>query len=283
MTHPVLTALGLTGTESGTYLGNGEWARTADAGILEPINPTDGEVLARVQASSKDDYETILERAQAAFKVWRTTPAPRQHFAIGRVDRLEDAGIGGPGPFAIAEVGAGFGAGQAEGGEDGMGHRGTTPWDCAARGGCADEGGAETGKEKHAGETGPWGHCTSPSHSSTHSCSVATPTRFERVTFPLGGGCSIQLSYGAMAGTDPVSPGIFAWGRCRGPIGPAIKAPGGWSDGIPTASIRQPGVAAGAHDPNRSWRCQASRLMGIALVDPSYGAAGSTKGGRRNA
>ena len=82
MTHAVLTALGLTGTESGTYLGNGEWARTADAGILEPINPTDGEVLARVQASSKDDYETILERAQAAFKVWRTTPAPRRGEAI---------------------------------------------------------------------------------------------------------------------------------------------------------------------------------------------------------
>ncbi|MGQ4583236.1 L-piperidine-6-carboxylate dehydrogenase [Lysobacter sp. F60174L2] len=82
MTHPVLTALGLNGTESGTYLGNGEWAKTSDAGILEPVNPTDGEVLARVQASSQDDYDTIVERAQAAFKVWRTTPAPRRGEAV---------------------------------------------------------------------------------------------------------------------------------------------------------------------------------------------------------
>ena len=82
MTHPVLTALGLGDNESGTYLGNGEWSKTGDAGVLEPINPTDGTVLARVQASSQDDYDTIVERAQAAFRVWRTTPAPRRGEAI---------------------------------------------------------------------------------------------------------------------------------------------------------------------------------------------------------
>ncbi|MFC7301716.1 aldehyde dehydrogenase family protein [Cognatiluteimonas weifangensis] len=82
MTHPVLTALGLGDNESGTYLGNGEWSQTRDAGVLEPVNPTDGSVLARVQASSQEDYDTIVERAQAAFKVWRTTPAPRRGEAI---------------------------------------------------------------------------------------------------------------------------------------------------------------------------------------------------------
>ena len=80
--HPVLTALGLGATESGTYLGNGEWSKTTDAGVLEPVNPTDGAVLARVHASSQADYDTIVERAQAAFKVWRTTPAPRRGEAI---------------------------------------------------------------------------------------------------------------------------------------------------------------------------------------------------------
>ncbi|GAB3304930.1 L-piperidine-6-carboxylate dehydrogenase [Luteimonas notoginsengisoli] len=82
MTHPVLTALGLSDNESGTYLGHGEWSKTSDAGVLEPVNPTDGSVLAKVQASSQADYDTIVERAQAAFKVWRTTPAPRRGEAI---------------------------------------------------------------------------------------------------------------------------------------------------------------------------------------------------------
>jgi aldehyde dehydrogenase (NAD+) len=82
MTHPVLTALGLGASESGTYLGHGEWSKTSDAGVLEPINPTTGEVLGRVMASSQADYDLIVERAQAAFKLWRTTPAPRRGEAI---------------------------------------------------------------------------------------------------------------------------------------------------------------------------------------------------------
>ncbi|HJW46899.1 MAG TPA: aldehyde dehydrogenase family protein [Lysobacter sp.] len=82
MTHPVLTALALTDNESGTYLGSGQWSTTKDAGVLEPVNPTTGEVLGRVQASSQADYEAIVERAQAVYKVWRTTPAPRRGEAI---------------------------------------------------------------------------------------------------------------------------------------------------------------------------------------------------------
>jgi aldehyde dehydrogenase (NAD+) len=82
MTHPVLTALGLTDNESGTFLGNDTWSKTTDAGVLEPVNPTDGAVLAKVHASSQADYDTIVERAQAAYQVWRTTPAPRRGEAV---------------------------------------------------------------------------------------------------------------------------------------------------------------------------------------------------------
>jgi aldehyde dehydrogenase (NAD+) len=82
MAASILQALGLADVESGTYLGDGEWAKTADAGVIDVVNPSTHEVIGRVNASSEADYETIVKRAQAAFKTWRTTPAPRRGEAI---------------------------------------------------------------------------------------------------------------------------------------------------------------------------------------------------------
>ena len=82
MSANILKALGLTETHSGTYLGHGEWSKTTDAGVLESRNPATGELLGRVYASSEADYETIVSRAQEAFAIWRTTPAPRRGEAV---------------------------------------------------------------------------------------------------------------------------------------------------------------------------------------------------------
>lgn len=82
MSHAILSALGLDGEQSGSYLGQGEWSKTTDAGALQPVNPATGEVLATVHASSAADYEVIVQRAQAAFKVWKTTPAPLRGEAV---------------------------------------------------------------------------------------------------------------------------------------------------------------------------------------------------------
>src|SRR5690606_18763500 len=60
-----------------------------------------------------DDLLVVLRRGGAD---------AREHLAIGRVHRLQHAGAGPPGPFAVAEVGARFGVVEAERGEDGMGH-----------------------------------------------------------------------------------------------------------------------------------------------------------------
>ena len=82
MATTILKALGLGQSNSGTYLGNGEWSKTTDAGIVQSVNPSTNEVIAEVHASSASDYETLIARAQAAFAVWRTTPAPRRGEAV---------------------------------------------------------------------------------------------------------------------------------------------------------------------------------------------------------
>lgn len=82
MSNPILEALGLTAHNPGTYMGRGEWSSATGAGLITSMNPTTGEAIATVEATTKVDYETVIARAQEAFKVWRTTPAPRRGEAI---------------------------------------------------------------------------------------------------------------------------------------------------------------------------------------------------------
>ncbi|MGH8025870.1 MAG: aldehyde dehydrogenase family protein, partial [Pseudoxanthomonas sp.] len=82
MSADLLKALGLGPTNSGTYLGRDEWSTATGAGVLQSVNPTTGDTIATVEATSDADYERIVARAQAAFKVWRTTPAPRRGEAV---------------------------------------------------------------------------------------------------------------------------------------------------------------------------------------------------------
>ena len=82
MSVDLLKALGLGPTNSGTYLGRDDWSSTTGAGELQSVSPTTDEIIATVEATSDADYERIVARAQAAFKVWRTTPAPRRGEAV---------------------------------------------------------------------------------------------------------------------------------------------------------------------------------------------------------
>ncbi len=82
MSSTILNSLGLAAENPGTYLGNGEWSKTRDAGVLESVNPATGDVIGRVFASSEADYDTLMERAAESFKTWRNVPAPRRGEAI---------------------------------------------------------------------------------------------------------------------------------------------------------------------------------------------------------
>ena len=57
------------GTSTGSLnFGSGE--------IISSYSPVDGELIAKVKATTKEDYEKVMQAATVAFKTWRTKPAP---------------------------------------------------------------------------------------------------------------------------------------------------------------------------------------------------------------
>ena len=55
-----------------------KWNTSSGASIREIHSPIDGQLIAKVQMASEADYEKVMQSAQAAFKVWRTMPAPKR-------------------------------------------------------------------------------------------------------------------------------------------------------------------------------------------------------------
>lgn len=72
----ILSALGLGETNPGAWSG-AEWrSTTKNAGTITSINPATGEAIAMVHRCHADDYESVITGAEAAFEIWRSTPAP---------------------------------------------------------------------------------------------------------------------------------------------------------------------------------------------------------------
>ncbi|MEZ4905853.1 MAG: aldehyde dehydrogenase family protein [Spirosomataceae bacterium] len=45
---------------------------------LSSFSPVDGQLIGKVNAASREDYDTIIGQAQEAFKTWRLVPAPKR-------------------------------------------------------------------------------------------------------------------------------------------------------------------------------------------------------------
>lgn len=71
-----LEALGLEAENKGTSTGN-NWLDSSGENLLSH-SPVDGQLIGKVQATDAAAYKTVIEKAQAAFKTWRTTPAPKR-------------------------------------------------------------------------------------------------------------------------------------------------------------------------------------------------------------
>ena len=70
-----LKELGLEEKNAGTWTG----VKSSDSGsYIDSYSPVDGKYIGSVSATTKEEYEHVIETAQAAYKTWRTVPAPKR-------------------------------------------------------------------------------------------------------------------------------------------------------------------------------------------------------------
>ena len=72
----ILNSLGIKEDNYGACIGSGNWSKTTDAGVLESINPSNGDTIAKVYQCSESDYDEIIMESQKVFDEWRMVPAP---------------------------------------------------------------------------------------------------------------------------------------------------------------------------------------------------------------
>ncbi len=80
----ILKNLGLEAINDGTWFG-AESVTDESAPLIESMNPTTGELIAKVRGTSDEQYEDVIARAQESFRVWRMVPAPVRGEAVRRI------------------------------------------------------------------------------------------------------------------------------------------------------------------------------------------------------
>ncbi|MEP2349513.1 MAG: aldehyde dehydrogenase family protein, partial [Algoriphagus sp.] len=71
-----LKRLGLKPQNLGTSQGK-NWIDSGESSISS-FSPVDGTLIGKVQATSEEAYEKVIEQAQRAFEIWRKVPAPQR-------------------------------------------------------------------------------------------------------------------------------------------------------------------------------------------------------------
>mgnify|MGYP000533687867 CR=1 FL=1 len=72
-----LKQLGIKDVNYGASSGS-DWFESQDGGALTITSPADGKTIATVYQATGKDYETVVTRAEDAFRYWRTIPAPKR-------------------------------------------------------------------------------------------------------------------------------------------------------------------------------------------------------------
>jgi len=72
----VLKTLRISPISQGISTGLAIWEGKGET--LSSSSPVDGQLIAKVNAASREDYDTVIGQAQEAFKTWRLVPAPKR-------------------------------------------------------------------------------------------------------------------------------------------------------------------------------------------------------------
>ncbi len=72
-----LAKLGIQAHNHGTSTGQNNFSSTA-ASKKDIYSPVDGKLIASVSYTTKEEYNTVIEKAEEAYKTWRTIPAPKR-------------------------------------------------------------------------------------------------------------------------------------------------------------------------------------------------------------
>ncbi|HMC01044.1 MAG TPA: aldehyde dehydrogenase family protein [Flavobacteriaceae bacterium] len=73
--NEALKQLGVKDVNEGSSTGSNNFS---SGNIIESFSPVDGKLIAKVKATTKDDYKKVMSAATLAFKTWRTMPAPQR-------------------------------------------------------------------------------------------------------------------------------------------------------------------------------------------------------------
>ncbi len=78
----ILDQLGLKDLNPGACFGPGQWSSAADERVVQSVNPSNGQVIARVSGASEADYDKVISTAAEAAESWKTVPAPIRAEAV---------------------------------------------------------------------------------------------------------------------------------------------------------------------------------------------------------
>jgi aldehyde dehydrogenase (NAD+) len=82
-----LKELGLEAINPGTSTGQNHFA-ASEAQTKEIISPVDGKLIGKIAFTTAAEYKQVIETAEAAFKIWRTMPAPKRGEIIRQYGNL---------------------------------------------------------------------------------------------------------------------------------------------------------------------------------------------------